>query len=182
MGKVFAGESRERFIKRVIGGESLTAAARAVGASPSTGSQWWRESGGMKVRIGRIGGLADRDHVDPVGDTAVVRGRFLSSEERAVIAAGLRRGCSYGQIGDEIGRDKSVVCREVARNRGPDGVYRASVAQQRAWQRRRRPKPFKLIEASSCVVRSRTGWTMAGVRDSSRRCWLGIRASITLGE
>lgn len=147
VGKVFAAEVRERFIERVVGGESLTAAAGAVGASPSTGSQWWRESGGMSVQVGRVGGIAGRgQRVEETHQVVAVRGRFLSSEERAVIAAGVGRGCSYAQIGAQIGRDKSVVCREVARNRGPDGVYRAPVAQVQARRRRRRPKPFKLIE------------------------------------
>jgi IS30 family transposase len=53
---------------------------------------------------------------------------------------------SYAAIGAEIGRDKSVVFREVARNSGPDGVYYGSAAHVRAHQRRRRPKPFKLIQ------------------------------------
>jgi IS30 family transposase len=68
----------------------------------------------------------------------------LSGEDRAVIAAGLRVGWSYGRIGAEIGRNKSVICREVARNRGPDGSYIASVAHRAAHEQRRRPKVFKL--------------------------------------
>jgi len=70
----------------------------------------------------------------------------LTSEDRAVIAAGLRQDLSYRQIGDLIGRDKSVVCKEVARNSGPDGSYRGSVAHRVAHERRRRPKPFRLVE------------------------------------
>jgi IS30 family transposase len=70
----------------------------------------------------------------------------LTSEDRAVIAAGLRQDLSYRQIGDLIGRDKSVVCKEVARNRGPDGSYRGPVAHRVAHERRRRPKPFRLVE------------------------------------
>ncbi|MGH8965536.1 MAG: IS30 family transposase, partial [Actinomycetes bacterium] len=147
MGKVFAPEVRERFLALVASGGSLAAAAGAVGVSRSTASQWWRDCGGMPVQVGRIGGIAGRAQGAGEASGAVaVRGRYLSSEERAVIAAGLGRGCSYADIGSQIGRDKSVVCREVRRNRGPDGVYRAPVAQARAAQRRRRPKPFKLVE------------------------------------
>jgi IS30 family transposase len=68
----------------------------------------------------------------------------LTSEDRAVIAAGLRLGCSYAAIGAMIGRDRSVVGREVARNRGPDGSYWGAVAHRAAHERRRRPKTTKL--------------------------------------
>jgi IS30 family transposase len=51
---------------------------------------------------------------------------------------------SYAQIGVMIGRDKSVVWREVARNTGPDGSYEGAVAHRAAHERRRRPKPGKL--------------------------------------
>ena len=63
-----------------------------------------------------------------------------------MIAAGRRAGWSYARIGDEIGRDQSVICREVARNRGPDGTYWGPVAHRAAHERRRRPKTFKLLE------------------------------------
>lgn len=63
-----------------------------------------------------------------------------------MIQAGRRMGLSYARIGALIGRDKSVVWREVARNSGPDGVYYGSAAHHRAHQARRRPKPFKLVQ------------------------------------
>jgi len=62
-----------------------------------------------------------------------------------VIAAGLRKRLSFAEIGALIGRDKSVVCREAARNRGQDGSYFGAVAHRAAHERRRRPKPFKLV-------------------------------------
>ena len=64
-----------------------------------------------------------------------------------MIAVGLMCGCSYAQIGSMIGRDKSVICRELARNRGPDGSYWGPVAHRAAHERRRRPKAFKLLES-----------------------------------
>jgi IS30 family transposase len=70
-----------------------------------------------------------------------------------VIAAGLRAGWSYGRIGNAIGRDKSVVCRDVARNRGPDGSYIGAVAHRAAHERRRRPKTFRLIENPGLCAR-----------------------------
>jgi IS30 family transposase len=72
--------------------------------------------------------------------------RFLSSEERAVIQIGVRTRMSLAEIGSLIGRDKSVVSREITRNSSSDGTYYASVADARAHQVRRRPKAFKLVE------------------------------------
>ena len=63
-----------------------------------------------------------------------------------MIQMGRRSGLSYAEIGEAIGRDKSVVWREVNRNTSPDGVYYASVAHTKAHQARRRPKPLKLVE------------------------------------
>ena len=51
---------------------------------------------------------------------------------------------SYAEIGRLIGRDRSVVCREVGRHRGPDGSYLGAIAHRRARDHRRRPKAFKL--------------------------------------
>jgi len=62
-----------------------------------------------------------------------------------VIAAGVRAGWSLARIGAEIGRDKSVVCREIARNRSQDGRYWGAVAHRAAHERRRRSKEFRLI-------------------------------------
>jgi len=69
----------------------------------------------------------------------------LTSEDRAVIAAGRQRGLTLAQIAELIGRDKSVVSRELARNHGKDGSYHGAIAHRAAAQRRRRPKEFKLV-------------------------------------
>jgi IS30 family transposase len=53
---------------------------------------------------------------------------------------------SCGQIGELIGRNKSVVSREVKRNRGPDGSYWAPIAHRAAHERRRRERGFKLVD------------------------------------
>jgi IS30 family transposase len=81
----------------------------------------------------------------------------LSSEDRAVIAAGVRAGWSLARIGAAIGRDKSVVCREINRNRSQDGRYWGSVAHRAAHERRRRPKEFRLV-ANPGLCRRIEGW------------------------
>jgi IS30 family transposase len=70
----------------------------------------------------------------------------LTSEDRAVIAAGLDAGWSCRRIGRTISRVASVITREVERNRGRDGSYIGAVAHRAAHERRRRPKEFKLAK------------------------------------
>lgn len=139
MVKVFPVGTRARFLDLVCSGLSVQAAAARVGAVHTTGSRWWHQSGGMALNSSRRGGLAD-----PAVDPGEPGGRMLTLDQRGMIQLGRRTGLSYAQIGAAIGRDKSVVWREVRRNTSPDGVYYASVAHARAHQSRRRPKPFKL--------------------------------------
>jgi len=63
-----------------------------------------------------------------------------------VIAAGCRQGLSFAAIGRLVGRDRSVVWRELGRNRSTNGEYHGPVADRVAARARRRPKVFKLVE------------------------------------
>lgn len=133
--------TRTRFVDLVCaGGVGVEIASERVGASRGAGWAWWRQSGGMEL-CRKPGGLRD-----PAPVVDAVGGRMLSLADRGMIQMGRRAGMSYAQIGAAIGRNKSVVWREVNRNLSPDGVYYASVAQTRAHQSRRRPKPMKLLE------------------------------------
>ncbi|UUV34811.1 helix-turn-helix domain-containing protein [Amycolatopsis roodepoortensis] len=69
-------------------------------------------------------------------------GRRLTHDERGQIASGLSAGLTYAEIARRLGRPKSTVIREVARNGGAHR-YRAGQAQQATrWRaRRRRPGP-----------------------------------------
>lgn len=139
---------RDEFFELVCSGVSLRLAAELVGVSKTVGQQWWRVSGVVDCHQGRCGGLVGSAPLRVVGDLerSGCQRRPLSSEDRAVIAAGLRARLSYREIGDLIGRDKSVVWREVDRNRGPDGSYWGPVAHRAAHERRRRPKQFRLLD------------------------------------
>lgn len=150
--KVFSYETRDEFFGLVCGGSSLLAAARVVGVSRETAASWWRSSGLVTplIQLGATGGLPGSPPAPVPGllapeDPSRQR-RALTLEDRSMIAVGLMCGCSYAQIGAMIGRDKSVVWREVARNSGPDGTYWGAVAHRAAHERRRRPKAFKLVE------------------------------------
>ena len=69
--------------------------------------------------------------------------RALSLAEREEISCGLAAGRSIRSIAASLGRAPSTVNREINRNEGPEG-YRASQADQAAWDRARRPKACKL--------------------------------------
>src|SRR3954463_13299041 len=136
MVKLFSPNTRTEFVDLVCGGMSILAAARRVGAVHQTGRNWWAQSGDMMtVNMGAVGGLADP------APAAEGPGGALSLAERGMIQMGRRGGMSYAARGEAIGRDKSVVWREVNRNTSADGVYYASVAHTKAHQARRRPKP-----------------------------------------
>lgn len=179
MPKVFSYEVREEFFKLVCGGFALQRAGEMVGVSRETATTWWRSSGLVTpvIQLGAIGGLPGTAPAGVPGaqgpqDQPRQR-RPLTSEDRAAIAVGLMCECSYAQIGAMIGRDKSVVCREVARNRGPDGSYWAPVAHRAAHERRRRAKDFKLVQNPGLCRRIETwmdqGWSPGLIAAMLRR-------------
>ena len=106
----------------------IQVAAAAVGVTRMTGYRWRDARDGI-VRGPLIRGSA---------------GRALTMAEREEVALGLILGLSHAEIGQRIGRDRTVVWREIDRNSNVDGSYRAVSAQQRANASARRPKPAKL--------------------------------------
>ena len=71
--------------------------------------------------------------------------RSLTLAEREEISRGLVAGQSLRSIAASLDRAPSTVSREIHRNGGRRG-YRASAADQAAWDRARRPKTCKLVE------------------------------------
>ncbi len=69
----------------------------------------------------------------------------LTMAEREEISRGTVAGHSIRSIASALGRAPSTVSREIRRN-GDRGQYRASRADQAAWDRARRPKICKLAE------------------------------------
>lgn len=74
-----------------------------------------------------------------------ISSRYLSFEDRVVIADLLREHASYRTIGKALGRSASSIKREVDRNHSAEGPYRAETAQLKACARRLRPKIPKLL-------------------------------------
>jgi IS30 family transposase len=140
MDRYFSLLRRAPFFDAVVAGVPVEKAAAMIGASRLSGRTWWAQSAGMTLKNGRGGGL-----VDAPSPTRKV-GRALTAVERGQIQAGKAARMKQVDIGKMIGRDPSVISREIARNSGPDGTYYGSVADTLAATRAHRPKPFKLVE------------------------------------
>lgn len=69
----------------------------------------------------------------------------LTLVEREEISRSVVAGQSIRSIAMFLGRAPSTISREIKRNGGLEG-YRASEADQDAWDRAKRPKPCKLVE------------------------------------
>ena len=78
--------------------------------------------------------------------------RVLSVEDRAAIMVGLEAGLSQVRIARRVGPSPSVVCREIARHRGPGGVYQAQDADRAAQVAKHRPKK-QLVDRDEVVRR-----------------------------
>jgi IS30 family transposase len=69
----------------------------------------------------------------------------LTLPEREEVSRGLVEGLSFQAIAESLDRAPSTISREVNRN-GGIRRYRASAADQAAWDRARRPKTCKLVQ------------------------------------
>ena len=74
----------------------------------------------------------------------------LTMEDREDISRGLAKGLSNKDIALSIGRDESVVCREIARHGGRE-AYRAWKADAAARESRSRRKNAKSTPSRSCA-------------------------------
>jgi IS30 family transposase len=109
----------------------------------------WREGESLHA----IAQLFDRHHGSVRGILARAGGirpqprtrsaRSLELAEREDISRGVMAGQSVRSIARLLRRAPSTVSREIRRNGGPCS-YRASLADQAAWDRAQRPKPCKL--------------------------------------
>ena len=137
---------RRELFDRVCRGVPLFRAAQVMGVSTTRASVWWRDAGAMKLIEGRGGGIADAGNMSLPGG----RGHRLNFDERIAIMRGVDTGVSYADIGEQIGRDRITVWREVLRNRNSDGDYHARMAHARAASNAKRPKAFKLKDNPLC--------------------------------
>jgi len=130
-GVLIAREVRREFWALVRSGLSPAQAAIALGASKDAGNKWFRDAGGVKPSLARPGPRVRRP---------------LTLAERETIALLRAGGVGVRAIAVQVGRDASVISRELARNTTKAGLYRPLGAQQAAERRARRPKTAKLAK------------------------------------
>jgi len=132
---------REEFARLIASGVSSAQACRVVGINPRTGKRW-RHGRTITSSSGR------RLHYPPVIITRKreIAPRFLSEDERVVIADLRRRGHGVRAIASATGRSPATISRELRRNLDPtSGQYRPFTAQRLAVARRARPGRGKLV-------------------------------------
>jgi IS30 family transposase len=108
-------------------GESLQHIAELFDRNHSSIQRILAESGGIRPKQRSRSGLA------------------LTLAEREEISRAVVAGHSIRSIATSLGRSPSTVSREIKRNGGQE-CYRASLADQAAWDRGRRPKTCKLAK------------------------------------
>ncbi len=111
----------------------------------------WQKGGSLQ----QIAQLFDRNHSSIQGILAATGGirpaprrrsrLALTLAEREEISRALVAGQSMRSIAAQLDRAPSTISREIKRNGGQEG-YRASQADQSAWDRGRRPKAAKLAQ------------------------------------
>jgi transposase, IS30 family len=118
-----------------LAGLSTPEAAGRIGVSVSTAARWTAQCGGV------------------IPDLGEPSGRYLSLTEREEIAQHRANGLSNAEIARLLGRHRSTIGRELARNHTQHGRlrYQPSAAQAKADDRARRPKPTKLSRCPQLV-------------------------------
>ena len=127
-------EKRARFVALIRQGVSNSEACRLVGVNRKTGTRW------------RYGRTIRNTVGEPVHYPAVTikpasprSSRYLSLDERTVIADLRRERCGVREIARRIGRAASTVSREL-RGNADEGRYRPHTAQAKAQARMPRPR------------------------------------------
>ncbi len=123
----WSDEQRLELWRRWKAGQSVTAIGRALGHGSSSIHDLLAVRGGIAPVVRRRSRLA------------------LTLAEREEISRGLAAGDSIRSIAARLDRAPSTVSREIVRH-GGRGRYRASAADQAAWNRALRPKPCVLSQ------------------------------------
>lgn len=129
-------EDRVRFWQAIARGVSSEDAAVEIGVSPTVGTRWFRQAGGVGPCL-----------------APTVSGRCLSFAEREEIVLCRPQKVGVREIARRLGRSPSTIFREIRRNastRTYEVDYRATAAQWHAERRARRPKTAKLAANQGC--------------------------------
>ena len=138
-------EKQQRYVQLIGQGVNNAQACRIVGINRKTGNRW---------RYGRSirNSAGERMHYPPVRieEHRPRSPRYLSEEDRVMIADLLAAGDGVRAIGRKLDRAASTISREIRRNREMDGRYRPHRAEQAA--RARALKPRKRRIATDAVL------------------------------
>jgi IS30 family transposase len=132
---------REWFCRLIKEGVSSVEACRIVGVNPRTGKRW-RHGRSIVSSSGR------RLHYPPVVSVPnpEISPRYLSEDERVLIADLRGRGATVRSIATELSRSPATISRELRRNLDAgSGQYRPFAAQRLAAGRRARPGRGRLV-------------------------------------
>lgn len=133
-------EKQDRFVRLIAQGVSNSEACRLVGINRRTGRRW---------RFGRtIQNTAGVDvHYAPVRSVtpSTRHPRYLSLDERTMIADLRRARWTLRQIADELGRSPSTISRELRRNADDRGRYLPATADNAAVERIARPRARRVV-------------------------------------
>ena len=130
-----AVEKQQQFVRLIQLGVSNSEACRRVGINRRTGTRW---RFGRKI-LNRAGESVEYPAV-PITVVAARHPRYLSLEERLLIADLHRERLSVREIALRLGRSASTVSRELRRNADPAGRYRPHTADKLAIGRTARPR------------------------------------------
>ncbi|MGF6920619.1 IS30 family transposase [Paraburkholderia sp. 40] len=142
----------------------------------------WRQGESLQ----HIAQLFDRNHSSVQGILAQTGGiqpaprqrsrLALTLAEREEISRGLVAGDSIQSVARRLSRSPSTICREIKRNSGQGG-YRASHADQLAWDRSLRPKVCKLVEHRTLTHivadKLQLQWSPQQIAGWLKRAWRG---------
>jgi IS30 family transposase len=167
-------EKQQQYVRLIAQGVNNSEACRLVGIDRKTGNRWRygrsvRNSAGVLV------------HYAPVKITeAKVRSpRYLSEQERIVIADLLCARMTIRGIARRLGRSASTISREIRRNRDADGRYRPHHAEHAARVRAGKPRQRRvavdvvLAEAVARLLAKR--WSPEQVAHELRERFVGQR-------
>lgn len=155
-------KQREEHARLIARGVSNSEACRTVKVNRRTGTRWLY---GRTVP-GTNGFTREYPPVNSTLKPSAPRSiRYLSEEDRGVIADMRRAKASMRAIALAIERDVSTISRELARNTDDSGRYRPSLAQQLATRRLARPRARK-VATDPILAAIIQGWpkNMPGAR------------------
>lgn len=132
---------REEYARLIARGVSNAEACRLVGVNRRTGTRW---------RYGRTVPARDGTERQYPAMTAITNevpqrsARYLSEDERVIIADRRRAKRTMRAIAAELGRDVSTISRELSRNHVEGHRYRPFAAHRMATARLARPRSRKV--------------------------------------